>query len=206
MTIEELQEMFKTEFKKLTDLLEKQKVEVTELGVTKETTGKEIEKVGKQVEEIQTAMKKASDDLEAKTLVIAKTSEEMDEKISRDDSEVHYNLGIAFFEQGLLEEAIEEFIIASKDKKHALECYSVIGHCYKQKKDFEEGIKWIEKGMKLTESGTYQCLSLKYDLASIYEEMKNKSKALEIYEEINKLDPEYRAVGERINSLKKKPF
>lgn len=136
--------------------------------------------------------------------IVTKFKQEMDEKLDKEDSEIHYNLGVAFLEQGLVEEAIEEFKLASQDKKRVLECYSVISYCCKQKKDYKEGVKWIEKGLEITEKGSTQYLSLKYDLASLYEEMKEKEKALKLYNEIQEFNAEYRAVGERIKSLKRR--
>lgn len=136
--------------------------------------------------------------------IISKFKKEMEEKIDREDYEIHYNLGIAFFEQGLIEEALDEFKIACQDEERALECYSVISYCYRQKKEFGEGIKWIEKGLQFSEKGTDQYLSLSYDLASLYKEMGQKEDALNLYMEIQELNPDYRAVGERIKNLKKR--
>lgn len=136
--------------------------------------------------------------------IVTKFKQEMDEKLDKEDSEIHYNLGVAFLEQGLVEEAIEEFKLASQDKERVLECYSVISYCCKQKKDYEEGVRWIEKGLEITEKGSTQYLALKYDLASLYEEMKEREKALKLYNEIQEFSTEYRAVGERIKSLKRR--
>lgn len=135
--------------------------------------------------------------------IISKFRKEIEEKIDRKDAEAHYNLGVAFLEQGLIDEALVEFEVASREGSRAVDCYSIISQCYKQKKDYQEAVKWAEKGLGLTEKGSAQHLSLCYDLAVLYEEMKKKKKALELYEEIGKISPDYRAVSERIKKLKK---
>jgi tetratricopeptide (TPR) repeat protein len=128
----------------------------------------------------------------------------LDEKVGIEDYESHYNLGIAFLEQGLFDEAIEECKLAAEDKNLEVECYSVISFCYRQKKEFKEAMKWIDKAQGVTEKDANQEYALKYELASLYEDMKDAKKALKIYDEVNSWNPEYRDVADRIKSLQTK--
>jgi len=137
--------------------------------------------------------------------IVTEFKKEVEEKVDKEDYEIHYNLGIAFMEQCLFDEAIEEFQLASKDEKRALDCYNVMGNCYKQKKDFKEGIKWIEKGLALAEEGSVQYFALKYELASVYEELNENEKALALYNEIKEWNSEYRDVEDKTKSLGKLP-
>jgi Flp pilus assembly protein TadD len=135
--------------------------------------------------------------------IVTEFKKEVEEKVDKEDYEIHYNLGIAFMEQGLFDEAIEEFELASKDEKRALDCYNVMGNCYKQKKDFKEGIKCIEKGLAIAEDGSVQSFALKYEMATIYEELNENEKALALYNEIKEWNSEYRDVGDKTKSLAK---
>ena len=133
------------------------------------------------------------------------------EKVSAEETKlfgnkayVRFNLGIAFLEQGLLDEAVEEFKLASKDKSRTVECYTVISNCYRQKKDSKEAAKWLQKALKITKEGSDWFYALKYELASIYEEMKETEKALALYNEINKWNSEYKDVNSKIKVLEKK--
>jgi len=135
--------------------------------------------------------------------IVTEFKKEVGERVDKEDYEIHYNLGIAFMEQGLFDEAIEEFELASKDEKRALDCYGVMGNCYRQKKDFKEGMKWIEKGLALAEGGSTSFYALKYELASIHEEIEEYDKALAIYNEIKEWNSEFREVGDKIKSLGK---
>jgi tetratricopeptide (TPR) repeat protein len=133
------------------------------------------------------------------------------EKVSAEETKLfgkkayfRFNLGIAFLEQGLLDEAIEEFKLASKDKSRTVECYTVISNCYRQKKDTKEAAKWLGKALKITKEGSDWFYALKYELASIYEEMKETEKALVLYSEINKWNSEYKDVNSKIKVLEKK--
>jgi tetratricopeptide (TPR) repeat protein len=135
--------------------------------------------------------------------IVSEFKKEVDKRVDKEDYEIHYNLGIAFMEQGLDEEAIEAFKLASKDERRAMDCYSVIGNCYKQKEDYKEGIKWIEKGLALAEEGSTPFYALKYDLASFYEIMDESKKALKIYSEIKEWNADYRDISKKIKGLKK---
>ncbi|NIM91016.1 MAG: tetratricopeptide repeat protein [Candidatus Aminicenantes bacterium] len=135
--------------------------------------------------------------------IVSEFKKEVEEKVDKEDYEIHYNLGIAFMEQSLFDEAIEEFELASNDEKRALDCYNVMANCYKQKKDFKKGIKCIEKGLALAEEGSAPFFALKYELASIYEELEENEKALGLYNEIKEWNSEYRDVGDKTESLGK---
>ncbi len=133
------------------------------------------------------------------------------EKVSAEETKLfgkkayfRFNLGIAFLEQGLLDEAIEEFKLASKDKSRTVECFTVISNCYRQKKDSQEAAKWLEKALKITKEGSDWFYALKYELASIYEELKETEKALSLYTEIKKWNSEYKDVDRKIKFIEKK--
>ena len=133
------------------------------------------------------------------------------EKVSAEETKLfgkkayfRFNLGVAFLEQGLLDEAIEEFKLASKDKSRTVECYTIISNCYRQKKDSKEAAKWLEKALKITEEGSDWFYALKYELGSIYEELKETEKALALYSEIKNWNPEYKDVDRKIEIIEKK--
>jgi tetratricopeptide (TPR) repeat protein len=133
------------------------------------------------------------------------------EKVSAEETKLfgkkayfRFNLGIAFLEQGLLDEAIEEFKLASKDKSRTVECFTVISNCYRQKKDSQEAAKWLEKALKITKEGSDWFYALKYELASIYEELKEIEKAFILYTEIKKWNSEYKDVDRKVKIIEKK--
>lgn len=133
------------------------------------------------------------------------------EKVSAEETKLfgkkayfRFNLGIAFLEQGLIDEAIEEFKLASKDKSRTVECYTVISNCYRQKKDFQEATKWLKKALKIAEEGSDWFFALKYELASLYEDLKEVEMALDLYNEIKKWNSEYKDVAKKIKILEKR--
>lgn len=128
----------------------------------------------------------------------------LDEKVGKEDYDSHYNLALAFMEQGLIDEAIEEAKMASKDEKVAVDSYNVISSCYRRKKDNKQALKWLKKALDLTKEGTESYFSLKYDIASVYEDLSEFKKSIEIYKEVKKWNEDYRNVKEKIKEIKKK--
>jgi tetratricopeptide (TPR) repeat protein len=127
----------------------------------------------------------------------------LEEKVDKENYESHYNLGIAFLEQELFDEAIEECKLSARSKELEVDSYSVISFCYNKKKDFKEALDWIEKAMKLAEKDSSQSLALKYEQGSLYEAMNKGQKALKAFQEVKKLNAEYRDVKIKIKALEK---
>ncbi len=127
----------------------------------------------------------------------------VEENVDQEDFESRFNLGVAFLEEGLIDEAIDEFKLASRDKNLAIECFSVISNCYKKKKDFEEAIKWKEKAVQHSEEESGQYYALKYELASIHEEQGDSEKALALYNEIHEWNSGYKDVSQKMIALAK---
>ncbi len=128
----------------------------------------------------------------------------LDEKVGKEDYDSHYNLALAFMEQGLFDEAVEEAKIASKDEKIAADSFHVISSCFRKKKDFKQALKWLQKELDLIEEDTEPAYSLKYEIASVYEDLGESKKALSLYKEVRQWNKDYRKVKEKINKIKKK--
>jgi tetratricopeptide (TPR) repeat protein len=123
------------------------------------------------------------------------------EKVPQEDYQIHLQLGLAFMEQDLIDEAIEEFNIAAKDKNLTLECLTLISHSHRLKGNPEEAESWLNRAIKLVAPGTDQYFALMFDLGMIYEQNKEFDKALSIYRDIQSWNPTYQSVGERISRL-----
>lgn len=124
------------------------------------------------------------------------------EKVDEADHESRYNLGIAFMEQGLYDEAVEELKLAAKDSQRTLECYIIISFCYRQKREVENALKWMKKAMDISDPEATQVYDLKFEMASIYEELGVVRKAMDLYQEVKEWDSRYRGVSKRIAKLK----
>jgi len=137
----------------------------------------------------------------ALTDIVADFRRALDDKVDREDYDSHYNLGIAFMEQGLYDEAIEECKLAAKDKKLKIDSCSMISHCYRQKKDLKQAMKWLDDTEKLVEADSPQYFALQYEKASLHEDLQEQAQALKLYRKIAEWDGAYRDVSEKLKAL-----
>lgn len=123
------------------------------------------------------------------------------EQLSEEDSDTHFNLGIAYREMGLLPEAIREFQVSSRDKNLFVESCSVIGVCYQEQGMWSEAASWYQKALVAPGISEDARLGLRYDLAIAYEAAGDSEQAVGILTEILAVNPAYRDVSDRLSTL-----
>ena len=70
----------------------------------------------------------------------------MEKQLGSEDYDTRYNLGIAYKEMGLLDEAIAEFQLASKDEGRLLECCSMLGSVFLGKGNARNRHQMVREG------------------------------------------------------------
>ena len=125
----------------------------------------------------------------------------VEEQLSEEDADTHFNLGIAYREMGLLPEAIREFQVASRDKDYFVESCSNIGVCYQEQGMWSEAAEWYQKALVAPDISAEARQGLRYDLAAAYQSAGDVDQAAGIFEEIAASDPSYRDVSDRLSNL-----
>lgn len=126
--------------------------------------------------------------------------EHLDEK----DFETHYNLGIAYKEMELYDEAIQEFRLAARDRGRALACADLLGLCYLAKGDAQAAIREFRAGLQILGHPRESYQSLRYDLGIAYETHGNPERALETFEALRAEAPQFRDVAARVEALRER--
>jgi len=126
---------------------------------------------------------------------------DVDEQIAADDMESHYNLGIAYREMGLLDDAISEFGKAEKDPSRYVDCQTLKGLCYSDKGDFANAELMYQQALDSPHLEDEQRLSLSYELATLYENSERLEEALSSYRVVMARDETFRNVKEKVSSL-----
>lgn len=124
-------------------------------------------------------------------------------KLDQRNYEARYNLGVAFLEQNLYEEAIAEFELAADDPARAADCRGLIGRCYVKKRNYPEARRCYEGAISLTPEESPERFALAYELASLYEMMSENEAALALYREVSGWNPKFRNTAKRIKILEK---
>lgn len=125
----------------------------------------------------------------------------VEQQLDSEDYETHYNLGIAYKEMGLIDEAISEFQLASKDPKRTIECCSMLGICFLEKGMPQLAVKWYQKGLEAPEITEDEQLGLMYDLGAAYLEIGDVPSAQKAFVDIYGVNSNYRDVADRIRDL-----
>ena len=125
----------------------------------------------------------------------------VEQQLSAEDYETHFNLGIAYKEMGLIDEAIGEFQLASKDPARAVECCSMLGLCFLEKGMPQLAIKWYRKGLEAGNIQELETVGLLYDLGCVYQSTGDVDLAYRTFLEVYGLNTNYRDVVHRVRDL-----
>jgi tetratricopeptide (TPR) repeat protein len=125
----------------------------------------------------------------------------VEQQLSAEDYETHFNLGIAYKEMGLVDEAIGEFQLASKDPARAVECCSMLGLCFLEKGMPQLAIKWYRKGLEAGNIRELETVGLLYDLGCVYQSTGDVDLAYRTFLEVYGLNTNYRDIVHRVRDL-----
>ncbi|MGC1451307.1 MAG: tetratricopeptide repeat protein [Candidatus Sulfotelmatobacter sp.] len=133
---------------------------------------------------------------------------EADVASNDEDPETHYNLGIAFREMGLLDEAIGELQKACQSFDHGkpfpqiMQTYTWLAQCFLEKGVPEAAVRWYDKALSVPGINGETRVALHYELASAYETAGDRPAALHHFMDVYGNNIDYRDVAERIKALK----
>jgi len=122
------------------------------------------------------------------------------------DPETHYNLGVAFREMGLLDEAIGELQKVCQSVEHGhpfpqiMQTYTWLAQCFLDKGVPEVAVRWYETALKLPSLDQETRTALHYELGSSFESAGNNPAALSNFMEVYGSNIDYRDVAERIKA------
>ena len=127
--------------------------------------------------------------------------------VGNGDYETHYNLGLAYQEMDLFEEALEEFQTAANlvtpgdGTPRYLQCCNLLGHCFMQKGVPQLAVTWFNKGLNAPGASEDERQALRFDLGAAYEQVGDLDRAIEIFTEVYGINVSYRGVNERLRVL-----
>src|SRR5690606_26376131 len=131
---------------------------------------------------------------------LAEFKRALDQNLPVEDHQTHYDLGVAFKEMGLLDEAIGEFQKALRSPHGRLRTSEALGQaCYEQGRPAvaEAVLRAVEKG----EEADAEKIGVLYWLGRACEEQGKTRNALQFYERVLAVDVSFHDVSERITRL-----
>ena len=120
-----------------------------------------------------------------------------------EDVQTHYDLGIAYKEMGLINEATAEFEVALRHGGgvRQADCVTMLGVCALEKGQAGKAIEWFRAGLDEPQLDPAARRALAFELASAYETIGQTALALEQYQLVERVEPGFRDVAARITRL-----
>jgi tetratricopeptide (TPR) repeat protein len=126
-----------------------------------------------------------------------------------EDLETHYNLGIAYREMGLLDEAIGEFqkvakaVQTGKSFPYAMNCATLLALSFMDKGEPKIAAMWYERALDVEGLDQESVLALRYDLGVALDMAGDADAALDSFRQVYAMNIDYRDVSDRIAALQK---
>jgi tetratricopeptide (TPR) repeat protein len=133
--------------------------------------------------------------------MLARFKQGIDENIDETDFQSHYDLGVAFKEMGLLDEAISEFQKALRAPEGKLRTSEALGVCFFEKGALGVAESILRRGLELPASGDQERLGVLYWLGRALEGQGRISEARDYYGRVFAVDIRFMDVGERVRAL-----
>jgi tetratricopeptide (TPR) repeat protein len=124
-----------------------------------------------------------------------------------DDPEANYNLGVAYWEMNLLDDAIGEFQKVAKGAgmgtrpPNYLQACTMLATCFMEKGMAGLAVQWYSRALETPDLDEATWLALQYDLGVAYERAGDLPRALERFSEIYTRNINFRDVAEKIRAF-----
>ena len=127
----------------------------------------------------------------------------------KEDIDTHYNLGVAYREMGLLDEAISEFLMTPQDEPKFIKSRHMLGLCYMERGEYQNAAVEILYALRCTASlgGEEQdTLSMHYDLGLAYQGAGHLTDAINEFQIVLTLNSGYRDTKTKLKELQQGDF
>jgi tetratricopeptide (TPR) repeat protein len=120
----------------------------------------------------------------------------VEQTVTAEDSETHYDLGIAYKEMGLLDDALHEFQVAigGRNRKKEVDCLTMLAACYMEKGEPPGAIEALRRALRSDYITPEAARAVHYELATAYEAGGDPQTALFFLQKVLRADPRYRDV------------
>ena len=120
------------------------------------------------------------------------------------DHESHYDLGVAYKEMGLLDEAISEFQKALRGTEQRVRTYEALGQCFVEKRQYQIALTILARALTDKAYGDETLVGVLYLLGYASESLGQMDEALKYYERVFAVDIQFRDIGDRLAAVERK--
>jgi tetratricopeptide (TPR) repeat protein len=124
----------------------------------------------------------------------------VEKQFGKEDYDTYYNLGIAYREMGLYDDAVNAFQTSINDPKRRLDSFILLGVTHRDIDELEKSIDYFREALDTQGIQPDESIGLKYELALSYELAGEMDQAIPLYTEIHDQNPRFRDISEKIAS------
>ena len=135
--------------------------------------------------------------------MLRKFKQGISENVEAEDYASHYDLGVAYKEMGLVDEAIAEFQTALRGPDRRARVYEALGQCFLEKSQYQVASTILQRALNERDVSEDQLIGVLYLLGYAAEAMHRYDEAINHYQRVFALDIQFRDVAERLNALDK---
>jgi tetratricopeptide (TPR) repeat protein len=134
--------------------------------------------------------------------MLSKFKAKVAQHITRDDARASYDLGTAYREMGLMDEAIGMFQQALRAQPGHLASLEMLGQCFLDRDEPQVAVRVLERALAYGSPVEDDLLGIYYFLGVSHERAGNREGAREFYEKVFSLDINFKDVTDRLRELR----
>jgi len=127
----------------------------------------------------------------------------VEKQFGKEDYDTYYNLGIAYREMGLYDDAINALQTSVNDPKRRLDSFILLGVTHRDIGELEKSIDYFREALDTQGIQPDESIGLKYELALSCELAGEMDQAIPLYEEIYNQNSRFRDIAEKMSSIKR---
>ena len=136
--------------------------------------------------------------------MLRKFKQGVSDNVDEEDHEAHYDLGVAYKEMGLLDEAISEFQKSLRGPKNRVRAIEALGQCFVEKLQFPVAATILQRALAEPGVTDESLVGVLYLLGTISEELDLFPDAKKFYQRVFAVDIQFRDIGDRLNAVEKR--
>lgn len=168
-------------------------------GVSPETPAPEVELDA--IESIEDLASLQGETIDSAVDAAGKPAVLLEKPVDDEDADTHYDLGLAYKEMGLNDEAIKAFEKVAVLPDREVQCRLMIGLCHREQGAHSEAVHQFKAALHSSMVNDREKLNLYFEIGMSYETMDDPKEALYYFEMVEKKDGNFRDIASRIEAL-----
>ncbi|MEP6765237.1 MAG: tetratricopeptide repeat protein, partial [Gemmatimonadaceae bacterium] len=123
--------------------------------------------------------------------------------LGEEDYDSHYDLGVAYKEMGLLDDAIGEFQKALRSRRYRLAAYEALGQCFLEQQSYKVAVTVLSRALHESAFQEEQRVGVLYLLGFSCEALQRFDEARSYFQRVYATDIHFRDVGQRLADLER---